>query len=67
MERHISDAQSKGADVVVGGSRVSNCADGSADNDEGGHFYKPTVLTNVSNDMLVCNEETFGPVAPIMK
>ena len=58
MERHINDAQTKAADVVVGGARVL---------DTDGHFYKPTVLAKISNDMLVCNEETFGPVAPIMK
>ncbi len=58
MERHIKDARTKGADVVVGGARVP---------DTDGHFYKPTVLANVSNDMLVFTEETFGPVAPIMK
>ncbi|ANU22638.1 NAD-dependent succinate-semialdehyde dehydrogenase [Planococcus donghaensis] len=57
VEKHVQDAVEKGAKVVVGGEgRTENNA----------YFYNPTVLTNASSDMLVMNEETFGPVAPIM-
>src|SRR5690606_37790864 len=55
--KHVQDAVDKGAKVLVGG-------DGRAENDS--YFYNPTVLLNASSDMLVMNEETFGPVAPIM-
>lgn len=55
--RHVQDAVEKGATVLVGG-------DGKAEN--GAYFYNPTVLVNATPDMLVMNEETFGPVAPIM-
>lgn len=55
--RHVQDAVDKGAKVLVGG-------DGRAEN--GAYFYNPTVLINATQDMLVMNEETFGPVAPIM-
>jgi delta 1-pyrroline-5-carboxylate dehydrogenase len=51
---HIEDAQQKGATLLAGGGR-------------GDMFYQPTVLTNVTHDMLVMREETFGPVLPIMK
>ncbi|GFE89601.1 NADP-dependent succinate-semialdehyde dehydrogenase [Steroidobacter agaridevorans] len=57
VEEHVRDAVSKGAKVVVGGKRVEG----------GGHFYVPTVLTGIKADMLVLREETFGPVAPLMK
>jgi len=57
VENHIADAQSKGAKVVVGGQRHAL----------GGTFYEPTVLTNVSRDMILAREETFGPVAPLFK
>src|SRR3546814_6569724 len=33
----------------------------------GGHFYQPTVLSNVSDDMTIMHEETFGPVAAIAR
>src|SRR5688572_10010510 len=57
VEEHVRDAVSKGAKVLVGGKRVAGQ----------GHFYVPTVLTNVTADMLAMHEETFGPVAPLMK
>jgi len=46
-----------GAEVLTGGAPID---------DESGHFYAPTVLTNVSEDMPVLTEETFGPVLPIV-
>ena len=56
VERHIADALSKGAKLVTGGKPSSL----------GGTYYEPTILDNVSNDMLITYEETFGPVAPII-
>jgi succinate-semialdehyde dehydrogenase/glutarate-semialdehyde dehydrogenase len=57
VERHIADAVSKGAKVAVGGKRHAL----------GGTFFEPTILTDVTADMLVAREETFGPVAPLFK
>jgi succinate-semialdehyde dehydrogenase/glutarate-semialdehyde dehydrogenase len=56
VERHIADALSKGAKLVVGGKPSSL----------GGTYYEPTILDNVTSDMLITYEETFGPVAPII-
>jgi succinate-semialdehyde dehydrogenase/glutarate-semialdehyde dehydrogenase len=57
VEQHIADATRKGAKVVAGGSRHAL----------GGTFFQPTVLANVTPDMVVANEETFGPVAPLFR
>ncbi|MEZ5784676.1 MAG: NAD-dependent succinate-semialdehyde dehydrogenase [Rhizobiaceae bacterium] len=57
VERHIADAVSQGAAIVVGGKRDVN----------GGLFFQPTVLTGVTTNMSVAHEETFGPVAPLFK
>jgi succinate-semialdehyde dehydrogenase/glutarate-semialdehyde dehydrogenase len=57
VEDHIRDVLSKGARVVVGGDRHSL----------GGTFFQPTVLADVSTDMKVTREETFGPVAPLFR
>ncbi len=57
IERHVADAVAKGARVLVGGRRNP---------DYEGLFYEPTVLTNVTHDMQIMTEETFGPVIPIM-
>jgi len=56
VERHVADALSKGAKLIAGGKSASL----------GGTFYEPTILSNVTNDMLITHEETFGPVAPII-
>jgi succinate-semialdehyde dehydrogenase/glutarate-semialdehyde dehydrogenase len=55
VEAHVADATAKGARVVVGGGRI------------GERFYTPTVLADVSGDMLCAREETFGPVAPVFR
>ncbi|MFO1465000.1 MAG: NADP-dependent succinate-semialdehyde dehydrogenase [Steroidobacteraceae bacterium] len=55
MEEHIQDALAKGARVVAGGKRHAL----------GGTFFEPTILANVSRNMLVAREETFGPLAPL--
>ncbi len=57
IEEHIADAVSKGAKIIVGGER----------HELGGTFFQPTVLTNVTPDMKVTHEETFGPLAPIFR
>jgi succinate-semialdehyde dehydrogenase / glutarate-semialdehyde dehydrogenase len=57
VEEHVADAVSKGAKVVIGGKR----------GDGPGSFYIPTVLTGVTASMLAMREETFGPVAPLMR
>jgi succinate-semialdehyde dehydrogenase len=57
VEAHVKDAVSKGGKVVVGGSRHKL----------GGNFFEPTIITGVNTDMLCAREETFGPVAPILK
>jgi succinate-semialdehyde dehydrogenase/glutarate-semialdehyde dehydrogenase len=55
VQSHVSDAVSKGATVVVGGEKI------------GQRFYTPTVLSNVTSEMLCAKEETFGPVAPVFR
>jgi succinate-semialdehyde dehydrogenase/glutarate-semialdehyde dehydrogenase len=57
VESHIRDAQSKGAKVLVGGHRHAL----------GGRFFEPTILTDVTPQMAVAREETFGPVAPLFR
>jgi len=57
VEEHIADATSRGAKVAVGGKRHAL----------GGNFYEPTVLTDVTADMKIFREETFGPVAPLIR
>lgn len=57
VEEHIEDAVSKGATVVAGGKRHAL----------GGTFFEPTILANVTRDMLVAREETFGPLAPLFR
>ena len=56
VEEHVADAVAKGATVVAGGKRSSL----------GGSFYEPTVLVGVKSGMKVLEEETFGPVAPLV-
>ena len=59
VEEHVNDALTKGAHILCGGKRVEGEL-------AGGLFYEPTVLAEVNTDMLITNEETFGPVAPII-
>jgi aspartate-semialdehyde dehydrogenase len=51
---HVEDAREKGARVLVGGMQM------------GGLFYAPTLLADVTEDMRIYHEETFGPVAPVI-
>lgn len=60
VEAHVKDALAKGARGVVGGRRLTDGPHAA------GHFYAPTVLADVTLDMLVTQEETFGPVAALI-
>jgi len=54
---HVDDAISKGASVAAGGKRHAL----------GGNFFEPTVLTDMTPDMIIAREETFGPVSPLFR
>ena len=56
-EEHIADAVAKGARIVVGGGR----------HELGGNFFQPTIVADVTSEMIVAREETFGPMAPIFR
>ena len=56
VDRHVKDALAKGAVALTGG----------APHEKGGLYYQPTVLTNITDDMQLNQEETFGPVAPLL-
>ena len=55
IEGFVADAVEHGANILTGGKRKGNK----------GYFFEPTVMTNVSNDSRIMNEEPFGPLAPI--
>ncbi len=55
VQEHIADAVKKGAKVMIGGKPL------------GGNFFEPTLIRDVTADMAVAREETFGPVAPLFK
>jgi len=57
VEEHIADALEKGAKIAIGGKPDA----------KGGLFFQPTILTGVTSNMKVAREETFGPVAPLLK
>src|SRR6201997_4427659 len=57
VERHIADAVKGGAKIITGGKRSAL----------GGTFFEPTVLADVRADALVAHEETFGPLAPVIR
>ena len=57
VEEHIKDAVSKGAKILTGGKRHAL----------GGKFFEPTILSDVTPNMLIAREETFGPVAPLFR
>jgi succinate-semialdehyde dehydrogenase/glutarate-semialdehyde dehydrogenase len=58
IEAHVADAVAKGATILAGGRRNP---------DLDGLFYEPTVLTDVTHEMRVMRDETFGPILPIMR
>ena len=57
IENQMADAINKGAKVICGGQRLKNTD---------GNYYLPTILTNITKEMKVYNEEVFGPVIPII-
>lgn len=57
----VVDAVNKGASVLHGGERLTG------EEYDNGHFYAPTILTDIKEDMKVVNEETFGPVIPLIR
>ena len=57
VESHVEDARARGARVLTGGKRLPEF---------GVNFYAPTVLADVTHDMRIMREETFGPVLPVM-
>jgi succinate-semialdehyde dehydrogenase/glutarate-semialdehyde dehydrogenase len=58
VQRHLADAVAKGASILIGGEVETH---------DGGLYMRPTVLTNVTHDMLIMQEETFGPCLPVMR
>ena len=59
-ERHVEDALSKGARLLIGGGRLKL-------GPHGHRFFQPTVLADATADMLCAREETFGPIAPVFR
>jgi succinate-semialdehyde dehydrogenase/glutarate-semialdehyde dehydrogenase len=57
VQRHVDDAMAKGARLMTGGQRHAL----------GGTFYQPTILADVTRNMCIASEETFGPVAPLFR
>lgn len=57
LEEQVADAVSKGAEVLIGGKKPEGFE---------GAYYEPTLLTNITTDMRVWQEEVFGPVLPIV-
>ncbi len=55
---HLEDAVLKGAKILVGSAQCEELG--------GGLYCRPTVITNVSADMKIMKEETFGPIIPVM-
>jgi len=58
VQEHVADAKAKGAEVLLGGGEPMEGA---------GFFLPPTIVTGVTQDMLVAQDETFGPMAPLFK
>jgi succinate-semialdehyde dehydrogenase/glutarate-semialdehyde dehydrogenase len=57
VEEHISDAVSRGGRILTGGKR----------HELGHNFFEPTIIADVPSDALVMREETFGPLAPVLR
>ncbi len=55
VRQHLKDALAKGGQVLTGGK----------EHELGGNFFQPTIVTNATKDMMVANDETFGPFAPL--
>src|SRR5699024_3153114 len=57
VQSHVDDAVKRGATVIAGGNKPEGK----------GSFFEPTIIKDATPDMLIMNEETFGPVAPLQK
>jgi len=57
VEEHVADARARGGRITLGGKAHAL----------GGTFYEPTIITEATRDMLFAREETFGPVAPLIR
>ena len=57
-KRQVEDARKNGANVLCGGSIPES---------QGGYFFQPTILTNMTQDMLISREESFAPIAALYK
>lgn len=57
LEEQVKDALGKGAKVIIGGKRLKNLQ---------GAYYEPTILTDITKDMRIWQEEVFGPVLPVV-
>ncbi|WP_275099745.1 NAD-dependent succinate-semialdehyde dehydrogenase [Sedimenticola hydrogenitrophicus] len=57
VQRHVDDAMAKGARLITGGQPHAL----------GGTFYQPTILADITRNMRIASEETFGPVAPLFR
>jgi succinate-semialdehyde dehydrogenase/glutarate-semialdehyde dehydrogenase len=57
VEQHVADALSKGGRLLTGGKR----------HELGHSFFQPTVIADITNEMMVATEETFGPLAPLFR
>jgi len=55
VRQHLKDALAKGGQVLTGGK----------EHELGGNFFQPTIVTNATKNMMVANDETFGPFAPL--
>lgn len=58
IERHVQDAVAKGAHIVKGGRRIEGTD---------GIYFEPTLMVDVDHSMEIMNEETFGPILPVMR
>jgi acyl-CoA reductase-like NAD-dependent aldehyde dehydrogenase len=58
VQRHVDDAVAKGATVLRGGERAAT---------DTGHYFEPTLMVDVDHSMLIVQDETFGPVLPVVR
>lgn len=56
VTEHIEDAVSKGGTILLGGKRADFA---------NGYYFEPTIISNVTDEMICMTEETFGPLAPV--
>jgi succinate-semialdehyde dehydrogenase/glutarate-semialdehyde dehydrogenase len=62
IDRHVRDAVERGAKVVTGGRVLGEHETGTP-----GHYYAPTVMQGATREMVLADEETFGPVVPVFR